>query len=252
MTSDKWQSKIGVYLDGELSEQERRDMDAHLRECAACAASALQQLQLKRATKLAGHRYSASPEFRSRIYGQIAQNRPGRRTGWAAALGFATFAFLILAVWLSYSSREPRSQPLLAELVDLHVANLATSTPVDVVSSDRHTVKPWFQGRLPFTFNLPELGGTPFTLVGGRVTYLNHEPGAHLIYDLRDHHISVFIFREQPDLTRAFHARDFSQQLLNFSVESWSANGMRYFVIGDASSTSIQQLSNLLRQAASG
>ena len=64
----------------------------------------------------------------------------------------------------------------MSELVDLHVATLASSNPIDVVSSDRHTVKPWFEGKIPFTFNLPELQNSPFTLVGGRVSYLNQSP----------------------------------------------------------------------------
>ena len=86
---------------------------------------------------------------------------------------------------------------MVSELADLHVATLASANPVDVVSTDRHTVKPWFAGRIPFTFNLPELQDSPFTLVGGKVSYLNQSPGAELIYRVRQHQISVFIFQEK-------------------------------------------------------
>ena len=142
-----------------------------------------------------------------------------------------------------------RSQQLLAELADIHVADLASSTPVDVVSTDRHTVKPWFQGKLPFTFDLPELEGTGYKLVGGRVAYLEHEPGAHLLYDVGAHHISVFIFRDRPEIERVFPTRDSSRRVLSFHVESWAAGGLRYFVFGDASLESIRGLSRLLKQA---
>ncbi len=118
---------------------------------------------------------------------------------------------------------------------------------MDVVSSDRHTVKPWFQGKVPFSFNLPELAGSPFTLLGGRLTYLDHEPGAHLIYNTGAHHISVFIFRDQPELAQAFSAQESSRDLLNFHVDSWSAVGLRYFVVGDASEQSIHQLTSMLK-----
>ena len=77
------------------------------------------------------------------------------------------------------------------------MATLASASPVDVISADRHTVKPWFQGKIPFAFNLPELQNSEFSLLGGRMTYLDQTPGAHLIYDVRKHHISVFIFQEQ-------------------------------------------------------
>jgi anti-sigma factor RsiW len=248
MTADKWLPKIDQYVDAELSAEEMRDMDQHLRECAGCAAEALNKFQLKRATKLAGQRYMASPAFRQRVAQQVAgKNRRTSWWGWKKAFALSAVALILFVVWVGYAYRQARSQQLLTELVDVHVADLAASTPVDVVSSDRHTVKPWFQGKVPFTFNLPEFGGSPFTLVGGRVTYLNHEPGAQLVFDMRSHHISVFIFRDQPGL--ALPGSRESGELLNFNVDSWSANGLRYFVVGDASRSSIEQLCGLLKQA---
>lgn len=70
---------------------------------------------------------------------------------------------------------------MLSEVADLHIATLASANPIDVVSTDRHTVKPWFAGKIPFTFNLPELQNSPFTLLGAKVSYLNQSPGAHSI-----------------------------------------------------------------------
>ena len=250
MATDLWQSKIPAYVDTELSEQEMRAMDAHVRECSGCAAEALRQMRLKHETKLAGRRYEPSPEFRRKIAGQISAKKPARwRYIWAPALAAAVMLVLVAGSFLNRLS-EQRSQQLLAELTDLHVANLAASNPVDVVSSDRHTVKPWFQGKLPFSFNLPELAGSPFTLLGGRLTYLNHEPGAQLIYNVGAHHISVFIFQDQAELARALSSRESSGETLNFRVQSWSADGLRYFVVGDASGQSIQELANLLKKAA--
>ena len=77
----------------------------------------------------------------------------------------------------------PAESQVFSEIADLHVATLASSSPVDVISTDRHTVKPWFQGKIPFAFNLPELQNSEFSLLGGRMTYLDQTPGAHLIYD---------------------------------------------------------------------
>jgi anti-sigma factor RsiW len=108
-------------------------------------------------------------------------------------------------------------------------------------------VKPWFQGKIPFTFNLPELQGTEFILVGGRVTYLEQTPGAHLIYQVRKHEISVFIFPELGLEMPSFSAG--SVNALSFNTESWTQNGLRYFVVGDASADNIAALSKLLRDA---
>jgi len=130
-------------------------------------------------------------------------------------------------------------------LVDLHVATLASATPVDVVSTDRHTVKPWFAGRIPFTFNLPELQGSPFELVGGRVSYLEQSAGAELIFRVRKHQISAFIFQERAvptDLSARADAR-------SFHMESWKQGDLHYFVIGDASPDDLMALRNLLENA---
>ncbi len=251
MVSDTWQTEIDRYVDAELSGEQMRAMAAHLRDCPSCAAGVLQRMQLKRVTKLAGKRYTPTAEFRRLVEGRVtARTRRARRWIWAPALALATVLLVVAGISLNRWSERSRSQQLLGELADLHVTNLAASTRVDVVSSDRHTVKPWFQGKLPFTFDLPELQGSPFTLVGGRVVYFEHEPGAHLIYALRSHHISVFIFRDRPELDRAFSRRDYSVDLLSFHLQSWTVGGLRYFVFGDASPEYIRQLSELLRKAA--
>jgi anti-sigma factor RsiW len=253
MTRDSWQPKISGYVDAELPEREMRAMDAHLRECSACAAEALRQVQLKLATKLAARRYTPSSQFRRKMAGQAAASRPARgRWGWAPLLALTAILLVVAGSLWNRTSQQAQSHQLLAELTDLHVANLAASSPVDVVSSDRHTVKPWFQGKLPFSFNLPELAGSPFTLVGGRLTYLDHEPGAHLIYDLGAHHLSVFVFRDQPELAHAFSPQEGSRDVLNFHVDSWSTDGLRYFAVGDASDESIQKLISMWKKASSG
>src|SRR6202023_3248050 len=139
----------------------------------------------------------------------------------------------------SYISRERAANAYLyGELADLHVATLASSAPVDVISTDRRTVKPWFQGKIPFTFNLPELQNSEFTLLGGRVTYLGQTPGAKLIYQVRKHQISVFIFPGRA-VGHELGSSSKSEKELSFNIESWDRDGLRYFVIGDASSNDI-------------
>ena len=249
MTNDAWRPRIEQYLDAELSDEEMRSMDAHLRECPSCTAETLHQTQLRNAIRAAGRRYVPSTEFRRRIHKQVTAEKPARRSWvWMPAFALAMVLIIVAGMLLSHFSREERSQTFVAELTDIHVANLASSTPVDVVSSDRHTVKPWFQGKLPFTFNLPELQGSRFALVGGRTTYLNHEPGAHLIYDIGGHHVSVLIFRDAAGFAEAFPPQS-SQDVLKFHVEAWASQGLRYFVVGDASERDIQELSRLWKNA---
>jgi anti-sigma factor RsiW len=119
---------------------------------------------------------------------------------------------------------------------------------VDVTSTDRHTVKPWFQGRIPFAFNLAELQDTEYCLLGGRMTYLDQMPGAHLIYDVRGHHISVFVLQER-SLPTILDQNSLPSKKVSFNMETWNRGGLRYFVIGDASTAHIDNLARLFKTA---
>jgi anti-sigma factor RsiW len=163
----------------------------------------------------------------------------------AAALAVG---IVLIVVALTLGIQHTERGHALAELVDLHVATLASANPVDVISTDRHTVKPWFQGKLPFTFNLPELQNSSFKLLGGKVTYFEHSPGAQLLFQIRNHQLSVFIFQNRqetiPLSTGIATARE-----LAFNVEAWSEGGLRYVVIGDASPADVHELGELMRSA---
>lgn len=247
--TDPWADKLDTYLDGELSSQEMHDLDAHLKTCTGCAAEVLHRVQLKRALKSGAQRFQPRPEFRQRIRQQIA-SRPKRSLWRLGSIAGAVLATLLLAGVLANQYRELRTarHQTYSEIADLHVATLASSNPVDVVSTDRHTVKPWFQGKIPFTFNLPELQNTDFTLIGGRVTYLGQVPGAHLIFQVRKHQISVFIFQERA-LDRGLENNSGPRKDQSFNLQSWSESGLRYFVIGDDNSEDIGKLAELLKSA---
>ncbi len=249
MACDLWTAKLDAYVDGELSSLDAASLVQHLRQCAGCSADALERVQMKRAVAVAGKRYQPSAQLREKIQQSIVKR--GRHEGsWVwkiVALPATLVLVLSLAVSLYVDHEKTLRQRVYSELTDLHVATLASASPVDVISTDRHTVKPWFQGKIPFSFNLPELQGTDFTLVGGRVTYLAQSPGAHLIYRFRQHEISVFIYQDRGDATAALASAPVS--MLSFTVESWTKNGLRYFVVGDVGAQDIEGLSKLLRDA---
>jgi anti-sigma factor RsiW len=249
MACEQWRGDLDRYLDGELSTAEAAALAAHLRTCAACAAEVLERVQLKRSIQMAGTRYPASAELRNKITRSVsAKSSSGITRKWrrvfVPALALVVAA-LVLAVYLGQQRTARRR--IYGELADLHVSTLASSTPVDVVSSDRHTVKPWFQGRIPFTFNLPELAGSEFSLVGGRVAYLEQIPSAHLIYQIRKHYISVFILPDRAAEIKSLPSG--TADGLSFRMESWTQNGLRYFVVGDTGEPDMRALSKLLREA---
>ena len=224
-----------------------RTFDAHVRSCPSCSGDALTRVQMKRSIQAAGRRYTPSAEFRKRMQQKIA-SRPRRSFGLGWTFAAAAAAIIVVGTLTSvYLGTRSGKDQVFSEIADLHVATLASSSPVDVISTDRHTVKPWFQGKIPFAFNLPELQNSEFSLLGGRMTYLDQTPGAHLIYDVRKHHISVFVFQERSLAERL--DEDPVSKKQPFNVETWSQAGLRYFVIGDAGAADIASLAKLFRAA---
>jgi anti-sigma factor RsiW len=248
MVCESWRAKLDTYLDGEVPEEQMRTFDAHVRNCPSCSADALTRVQMKRAIQVAGKRYTPSAEFRKRMQQKIAA-KPRRSLGLGWTLAATAAAIIVVGTLTSVylGTRSGRNQ-VFSEIADLHVATLASSSPVDVISTDRHTVKPWFQGKIPFAFNLPELQNTGFSLLGGRMTYLDQTPGAHLIYDVGKHHISVFVFQER-SLPARLDKDPVSPNQLTFNMETWTQGGLRYFVIGDASAANIDSLAKLFKVA---
>lgn len=243
MTCNHWSDKLDAYFDGELSAEEGKALSQHLKECAACSADGLSRVQLKLAIKTAGKRFVPDPAFRASVEKLIASRKSSYWKAWLPVL--ATVAALVMvATFLTFRGRGQAQQQQLSELADLHVATLASVNPVDVVSTDRHTVKPWFEGKIPFTFNVPELQNTPFTLVGGKVVYFNRSPGAELIFRIRQHEVSLFIFQDN-----ALGLSSASSTAFSYNFVSWMHNGLHYVLVGDVSGQDLDQLSQLLKAA---
>lgn len=249
MTCENWREWLDAYVDANCTPEQFAGIEDHLQSCSSCAAEALARLQLKRATRAAAAaRFVPSPEFRLRIEKNVQKSRkPLWKSKWIPALATVSVLVLIIVSAILFTQVRERNQAI-AELVDLHVATLASANPVDVVSTDRHTVKPWFQGKLPYTFNLPELQDSSFKLLGGKLVYFRDNPGAQLLFGVRKHQISVFILQDQPNSAR-LPAAVTPSSFRGFSVETWTQAGLRYVVISDTSPADLHALADLLRAA---
>jgi len=201
-------------------------------------------VRLRRAMKRAASRFAPSEKFRQKIQAQVA-TRPKTRMNWLWPLATAALAVMLVVVVWNGQSRQ-RNQAF-REVADLHISDLASANPYDVVSSDRHTVKPWFQGRIPFAFNLPEFAGSEFTLLGGRLVYLHQQPAAQLVVGVGKHKISILILQETSGLGSVTGLSDGVAVRDSFNVETWQKRGLRFFVIGDADQGAIHRLAQALQ-----
>jgi anti-sigma factor RsiW len=240
-------SALGCYLDGELRPEEAAAVQEQIGSCPGCAAEIAELTRLRVRLRPARARFVPSPEFRRKIQRQVA--RPARPNLFRWLVPASVAAAVVIALVAFVSIHALHRADTLTEVADLHVNTLASANPFDVVSTDRHTVKPWFQGRVPFSFNVPELAGTQFTLLGGRLAYLHRQPAAQLIVGVRLHKISVLILEESPEMKRAFPLPGSIRDRNSFTAETWSSRDLRFFVIGDTEPADIHQLAHTLQVA---
>jgi anti-sigma factor RsiW len=213
------------FADGEASRE-----DLHLRECARCANAVLATAQMKRAVRDAMDVGPAPASLRARLTKQPWHRSP------AAPWWIAAAAVIAAIVVLSPLLLRNQSQPALAELVDMHVTMLASANPVDVTSTDRHTVKPWFEGRVPFAVPVPNLSSTPFRLIGGRVVYWHGNQAAYLLIGKSAHRISLFVFR------RENAPKTLGQPPPAISTLSWEDDGLTFVAVADVPPADLAQL----------
>jgi anti-sigma factor RsiW len=190
---------LSALIDGELPAGEQQEAQLHLNDCHSCALQVLSATQLKAATARAGHRYSPSPETLARLTAQLHSQSLTKKTARIYSIRPSAWAALAAGILLVVSflgwHQIHQTNTLTAELLDQHLATLGSGATPQVVSTDRHTVKPWFQGRLPFSFNLPDAVALPpdTVLKGADLTYFNGQPAALLLFTIHKHQVSIFL-----------------------------------------------------------
>ena len=241
MKSCEWRNKIALYVDGELEPAPEQAFTGHLQSCGECSAAVLEQQELKNAVRVAAKRFSAPPELYASVRRQINPKENARPwLKWSAVLASMALLAVLSFAWLF---RPAAPSATVAQLIDQHVIMLASVNPYDVISQDPHTVKPWFQGRVPFTFNPAIPADSPFKLLGGKLVYAQRSPGAELVYQVRQHKISVFIFQ-----ARDVHGQAAGSNLA-FTVNGWQQGGLQYYIVTDAAREDADQLRTLLEDA---
>ena len=253
---------LSALADSELSADQLVVANEHLAVCAACTSNALSLSLLKAATARAGQRYAPQPHMRERLVSMTsrAKSRIDKAPGpspsrWRlASLGWAAAVTLLLisAGLFVVQKRVERSRvasiqraALVTEAFDQHIATLATGLSPQVISTDRHTVKPWFQGKIPFSFNLPQNLPSGVTLDGADLTYLRNQPVAQLLYSLGKHRASVFVRQNYG----AGESKEFLADHSGFHVIGFNAGGLEMVAVSDADPARLAELVGAIRHA---
>jgi anti-sigma factor RsiW len=247
---DELQDLLDGYVDGELDLVRSLEIERHLQECSVCADGLKQHRGLQEALRdpLLYHRPPPGLEERIRsCLPPARRSRPAYRVLAWPALGIAaSLAFVALMSWDLLRSRSLHSsEDLLAqEVVTSHVRSLMPGHLLDVTSSDQHTVKPWFNGRVDFSPVVKNLAEEGFPLVGGRLEYLDNKNVAALVYKRGQHVINLFIGPATTD--DGGPARELMRQ--GFHLFHWTRDGLSYWVISDLNESELRQFVGLIQR----
>ena len=240
---------IHPYLDGELDLVRSLEIEAHLKDCQMCAQAYDELRSLQSAVSATALRFEPPAALRNRIRSALRDeskvtNRSFRLSRrWM--IPAVSFAALVIIAWvlIALLSRPSTSDLMAQEIVSSHVRSLMEKHLTDVPSSDQHTVKPWFDGRLDFSPPVKDLAAAGFNLVGGRLDYIGNRPVAALVYQHRQHYINVFVWPSTA-------ASDVSGKALvrqGYNLINWSNAGMNYWAISDLNLADLQQFVQLLQ-----
>jgi anti-sigma factor RsiW len=248
MSCDEARPLVALYHDGELDPLRALEVESHLGDCAGCRAALENLRTLGQAT--ASAYFSAPPDLRTNLLAAIRDAEPTanviqlprRSRSWLTS-GLALAAAVVLGFFLGRVLERPASnRALLAQLTDSHLRSLMGNHLTDVATSDQHTVRPWFEGKLDFAPPVEDLSAQGFPLIGGRVEYVGGRAVAALVYQRRQHFVNLFIWPEAgaEELTGAK-----SQRGYNFI--HWKSNGMTFWAVSEISE---EELRNFGREFA--
>jgi anti-sigma factor RsiW len=237
MTCDEAEILLHALIDGELDAGNARAVEDHIAGCPHCAAQLADYREMSKVMAGADLRFAAPPSLRRRVEASLPQTRtlnPQTRTlnrRWMLrgfAMGSAVSAIAATGLF-AIVLRDDDQQRILSEVVSAHLRSLQAGHLTDVVSTDQHTVKPWFNGRLDVSPPVIDLTGQGFTLIGGRLDYVDNRAIGAVVYKRRAHVINLFV--AQTSNMERKPAR--IETVQGFNIRRWSDRGLNYWAVSD-------------------
>jgi anti-sigma factor RsiW len=232
--------ELTAYLDGELDLTSALAFERHLEECPSCKGALEAQRALREAISTAGLRFHPTPTQIRRLRQAVTAEAPSRWLSWPQLQAIAALLLVAVVSWSLGRVWPPRSASDLSDqVVSSHVRSLLAH-PADVISTDQHTVKPWFTGKLDYSPTVVDLAAQGFPLTGGRLDYLGNHPVAALVYRADRHVINLFTWPAAytPDGSGPEPVASSRQ---GFHILHWTQDGMTYWAVSDAGEERLRQ-----------
>jgi anti-sigma factor RsiW len=231
MNCDEAELLLHALIDGELDAGHAREVENHVAGCPRCATALRDYREMSKAITEAGARYKAPLELRRRIETALPQPRqaPNRRSVLRGfALGSAVSAIAATGL-VAIVLRNDDVERIQSEVVSAHLRSLQAGHLTDVISTDQHTVKPWFNGKLDVSPPVIDLTAQGFTLIGGRLDYVDARAIGAVVYRRRQHVINLFVAQTASTERRAAKI----DMVQGFNIRHWSDRGLNYWAVSD-------------------
>jgi anti-sigma factor RsiW len=249
MNCQEAQNLIDGYLDAEIDLLKSLEIERHLQECPSCSQSYENRQALQRGIRSGSLYFKAPAELQERV--QLALHKTARPRSrvvparWFGVSASVAAAAVLLLIILPFFLRGPSNDDVLVrEVISSHVRSLMPNHLADVASSDEHTVKPWFDGKLDFSPPVEDLADRGFPLIGGRLDYLDRRPVAALVYQSKKHFINLFIWPATG--TGKSAVKTLTRQ--GYHLSHWTESGMNFWAVSDVEEKQFQQFVQLVQQ----
>jgi anti-sigma factor RsiW len=236
---------LHAHADGELDAANSLELERHLKTCAACAAEKASLQSLRAALRKSDLNFRAPVSLKMDLRQFVEDLNEGKNSRknfdlqWLwKFLAFGATAFALLLIFLRPAGISEHDA-FLNEVIASHVRSLQVEHLTDVISSDQHTVKPWFDGKIDFAPDVKDFTAQGFSLVGGRLDYLDGRTVAALVYRHNKHFINVFVW-PAVDATKPE-----TVMRRGYAIINCATNGLHYCLVSDMNSTDLGELASL-------
>jgi anti-sigma factor RsiW len=251
MACERSDTLIHGYFDNELDALRAAELESHLEQCPECVAAldALESLRSSINTAQPYEKMSAS--FRKKILADLNVKTPAvmiparSTTDWRWLAAAATLLLLVYGGWrvASLDRGDNRETMMASKIVDAHLRSLQPGHLEDVISTDQHTVKPWFDGKVDFAPPVRDFREEGYSLQGGRLDVIDNRTVAALVYGRRKHVVNVFVW---PSSEKDAAPRTGSIQ--GYQWIDWRDQGMQFYAVSDAAASDLDQLQRLIAE----
>jgi anti-sigma factor RsiW len=249
MTCKETRDVLNAYMDGELDSAGSLAVETHMRGCASCLGEVESLHALASAIENGSLRFKAPDHLKRKVQGAIRAANPAARSSffyWRWASVLASLVLVAAVTWTvtTYWTRSAGETLLVNDIVSSHVRSMMANHVTDVASSNSHTVKPWFSGKLDYSPPTKDFTEQGYRLIGGRLDYLDNRPVAALVYQRSQHFINLFVWPSNETATTK------EEQLTRqgYNLIHWNQSGMTYWLVSELNLPELEECARLVKQ----